>query len=362
MTRSSILKMFAIFAAAILISGIALAPARAKAAHLSMSLDIEQSFPQPPSAPQPAAAPVAPAPPLAATEAVSEPAAPSQPAALPTVLPAVSGDDDFDMPIHDSETIRKTFTMASGTAHKSLVVDNIFGSIEVTAIDGDQVQLVVNKTLRAESQSKLELARKEVTLDITDQPELLKLYVNGPFRCDCNDGCDGNRYHGDRDETYRVKMDFELQVPRNIDVELRTVNSGQIVVKGVTGEFLVRNVNGTVDMTDVAGSGTARSVNGHVKVSFREAPKENSAFGSVNGVIELSFPKNLSADFRFKTFNGGVYTDFPVTALPVRAVEEQHEGTKVIIRSDRYSGGRIGAGGPEIKVDTLNGDIRILSK
>ena len=277
-------------------------------------------------------------------------------------MPLANSDDDFDMPVHDQETIRKTYTMAAGNAHKSLIVDNIFGSIQVTAIDGDQVQLVVNKTLRAESQSKLDLARKEVTLDVTDQPDLLKLYVNGPFRCDCNDGCDGNRYHGDRDETYRVKMDFELQVPRNIDVELRTVNSGQIVVKGVTGEFLVRNVNGTVDMTDVAGSGTARSVNGHVKVAFREAPKENSSFGSINGVIELSFPKTLSADFRFKTFNGGVYTDFPVTALPVRAVEEQHEGSKVVIRSDRYSGGRIGAGGPEIKVDTLNGDIRILSK
>jgi hypothetical protein len=350
MTRASILKTFAIFAAAILISGVALAPARAKAPHMSISLEFE------PSSAQPTPAPVAaPAPAPAPTAPLAEPT----PAPQPAAQPILSG-DDFDLPVHDTETIRKTYTMAAGSAHKSLIVDNIFGSIDVTAIDGDQVQLVVNKTLRAESQSKLELARKEVTLDVTDQPDLLKLYVNGPFRCDCNGGCNG--YHGDRDEAYRVNMDFQLQVPRNIDVELRTVNSGHIDVKGVTGEFVVRNVNGTVDMTDIAGSGTARSVNGHVKVSFRESPKQNSGFGSVNGAIELSFPHTLAADFRFKTFNGGVYTDFPVTALPMRAAEEQHEGSKVVIRSDRYSGGRIGAGGPEIRVDTLNGDIRILSK
>jgi DUF4097 and DUF4098 domain-containing protein YvlB len=157
-------------------------------------------------------------------------------------------------------------------------------------------------------------------------------------------------------------MDFQIRVPRNIDLTLKTVNSGHIQVGDVSGEYSIHNVNGTIDMTDVAGSGVARSVNGHVRITFRENPRENSDFASVNGAIELYFQHNLSGDFRFKTFNGGVYTDFPVTALPVRAVQEQHEGSKLVFRADRYTGGRIGAGGPEIKIETLNGDIRILEK
>src|SRR5260370_5229621 len=155
-------------------------------------------------------------------------------------------DDDMDsgMPVRDQETIRKTFTI--GAAHKLLDVDNIFGSIEVVGGQTDQVQLVVNKTIRAESQERMEAAKKEVTLDITDQPDLLKFYVNGPFRCNCNcngDGCCGG-WHGDRG--YSVKMDFQLQVPRNIDLTLNTVNSGHVNVRDVIGNFTVHNVNGGV--------------------------------------------------------------------------------------------------------------------
>ena len=40
--------------------------------------------------------------------------------------------------------------------------------------------MVVNKTLRAESKDKMEETKEEVKLDITEQPDLLKLYVNGP--------------------------------------------------------------------------------------------------------------------------------------------------------------------------------------
>src|SRR6185437_382908 len=62
-------------------------------------------------------------------------------------------DDDDDsgssMNLHEQETIRKTFSLPA--AHKTLEVDNVFGSIVVTGGAGDQVQLVVEKTLRAES-------------------------------------------------------------------------------------------------------------------------------------------------------------------------------------------------------------------
>lgn len=269
-----------------------------------------------------------------------------------------SDDDDSDssMSLHEQETIRKTFALSA--AHKTLEVDNVFGSIVVTGSSGDQVQLVVDKTIRAESQERMEAAKKEVKLDITEQPDLLKLYVDGPFRCHCDDGCDG--WHGDRG--YNVKMDFTLQVPRNIDIKLRTVNSGRVQVKDVTGNFSVRNVNGGIEMVNVAGSGQARTVNGQVKVSFRENPRENSDFGTINGNVELNFVRGLAADFRFKTFNGNIYSDFEMTSLPSRPVQaDQHNG-HFRYRSDRFTGGRVGSGGPEIKADNLNGDIRVLER
>ena len=272
------------------------------------------------------------------------------------------GDDDSAMPVREQETIRKTFSM--GAAHKLLDIDNVFGSIEVVGGQSDQVQLVVNKSIRAESQERLDTAKKEVTLDITDQPDLLKFYVNGPFRCNCNcdgDGCCGGSRHGD--QGYVVKMDFQLQVPRSMDLKLRTVNSGRVSVRDVMGNFSVRNVNGGIEMQDVGGGkAQARTVNGGVKVIFRENPREAGDFGTINGPVELYFTRGLSADFRFKTMNGHIYTDFEMTSLPAQAAtSERHDG-KFIYHSDRYTGGRVGAGGMEIKADNLNGDIRVLER
>jgi hypothetical protein len=280
---------------------------------------------------------------------------------------ACASPDDTSFHTHDhngaelrereEETIRKTFSMNAAGARGSLEIDNVYGSIEVAGGPSNQVQLVVHRITRAESKDKLEDARKKVTLDITQEGDALRLYVNGPFRCRCQcEDCSGFR-----DEPgYIVTMDFELQIPRDMDIKLKTVNSRHIRVRNVTGSYVVRNVNGAIEMQDIAGSGNARTVNGPVQVAFRENPRANSEFATINGNVELRFQQNLSADFRFKTFNGGVYSDFVVTSLPVGAVQEERRGGKVIFRTDRFSGGRVGSGGPEIKLENLNGDIRIL--
>jgi len=261
--------------------------------------------------------------------------------------------DDRELNVRAEEKIEKSFPMPS--AHRTLEIDNVWGSIEVVGTASDQAKLTINKSIRAESKEKLEQARKDVTLDITQQADALKLYVNGPFRCDCHD-CNRSR----DDEGYIVKMDFQLQVPRDIDIKIKTVNEGRVSVRDINGAFLVRNVNGDIQIHNIAGSGTARTVNGPVKVSFRQNPREASDFQTVNGNIELQFARDLSADFRFKTFNGGIYSDFPVTAMPVAAMQQERRGGKVIFRADRYTSARIASGGPQIKVENLNGDIRIL--
>ncbi len=271
-----------------------------------------------------------------------------------TVSAKSRDDDDRYLGSRDEEKIQKSFTLPAA-GHKSLEIDNVWGSIEVVADTSDKVEMTVTRTNRAESKEKLEQAKKEVTLDITQEEGALKLYVNGPFRCQCDD-C----RHSRDDEGYRVKMDFKVHVPRDIDVKVKTVNEGRVVVKNTNGNFFVRNVNGDIEMENVAGSGTARTVNGPVIVSFRQNPHENSEFKTVNGNIELRFAHDLSADFRFKTFNGGIYSDFPVTTLPVHGIQEERRGGKMVYRADRFTGARVNSGGPEIQIENLNGDIRIL--
>jgi len=71
----------------------------------------------------------------------------------------IDSGDDSSFNVHEQEKIEKSFTMPAG--HRALEIDNIWGSIEVTGGSGDQVQLTVNKTLRAESKEQLEKELKK---------------------------------------------------------------------------------------------------------------------------------------------------------------------------------------------------------
>src|SRR6266404_5803298 len=165
--------------------------------------------------------------------------------------------EDGSFTEHEQEKIEKSFVMPASAGRRTLEIDNVWGSIEVVGTASDQAHVTVNKSIRAESKGKIERAKKEVTLDVTQQADALKLYVNGPFRCDCHD-CGRSR----DDDGYVVKMDFQVQVPRDIDVKVKTVNEGHVSVRDINGSFLVRNVNGDIQIRNIAGSGTARTVNG----------------------------------------------------------------------------------------------------
>ena len=262
-------------------------------------------------------------------------------------------------PVEQSETTRRTLEFA-GSGTRTIELDNVNGPVHVSGYDGRAVEMVANKTIHAESQDRVQAAQQDVKLDITDKSEVIRIYVDGPFRCSCPDGNDGFRSTGWRNSGYRVDFDFDLRVPREVKLRLRTIN-GETKVEKTVGDFEVRDVNGGITLTDVDGSGSAHTVNGGIKVSFLQNPKSASSFKTINGVIEVAFQPNLSADLQMKTFRGGLFTDFPTTVLPGTATVERKDG-KSVYRLNRFTRVRIGNGGPEIEFDGFNSDVRVLSR
>jgi hypothetical protein len=252
------------------------------------------------------------------------------------------------------EPIHRTFTN-----DKSLDVDNVEGTIQIIGDSGNSIRVEGEKVIRAADQRALDRAKREVTLDVNEKGGVAQLYVNGPFRSN-NHSREDHGFHLHFDEhDYEVSYNFTIHVPRDTELRLRTVN-GDVKTEQTNGKFDIHGVNGTVTMTAAAGSGTAKTVNGRVEVSFRENPKSASDFQSVNGVIEAAFPPNLSADLRFKTLNGSAYTDFEATALAQQdAGASRRNNGKFVYASNRRSSVRIGSGGPELNFETLNGDIHI---
>ncbi len=275
---------------------------------------------------------------------------------------AAGREDDRDMTSFKKEDILKTLKFADPAKPGELVVDNIFGPITVEGYAGKDVVLEAKKIVYARDENRARLAEEEVKLDISEKANTVELYVDGPFR---DTEAERREVRVHRDPGYKVYYGFTLKVPFKTNLVLSTVLDGDVGVRGVEGTFDVRNVNGKVRLNDIAGSGEAQTVNGGVTVVFRRQPDGACLFRTINGDVEVAFPGEPSADFRVKTMHGEVYSDFAVTDLPkappVRE-ERREKGGKYIYRSEGYYGVRAGKGGPEIKLDTLNGDILIAKR
>jgi hypothetical protein len=258
--------------------------------------------------------------------------------------------------VQEKDSIQRSFTF-SGNDARRLLVDNVSGFVHVTGYAGSSVQVSVVKRIQAVNDTAASEAKRDVKLDMNQQGNFVRLYVDGPFR-----NQNGTNYRGDDYYGYRVIFDMEVQVPFDTELVLKAIN-GPIEVKKTTGEFTVNGVNGGIDMQEVAGAGTVRTVNGPVKVTFTKNPAKATEFKSVNGNLDVYFQPGLNADLSFHTLNGGIYTDFDVVTRPGPAGSAENVNGKFLYRVDRRNmNGRTGSGGPELKFDTLNGSIRLRSK
>ncbi len=273
----------------------------------------------------------------------------------------VAHDDEDDWTVEETETKQYAYDVPAGPL--AVEIDNYVGAIRVEPGATGRVEATVVETVRAGSRQRLAQARSEVTLQAGPQAGGVRFYVDGPFRCRRNcQGCRdcGDCFCGDQwdDDVYEVAYEFTLRVPARTDLTLRTVNGGDIAVKGVEGVFQVRNVNGSVTLERVAGSGKATTVNGPVTVSLTRQPAESWKLTTVNGNVELELPASAGADLQVQTMNGEAWSDFQYSTLPPAPVERYERNGRRVFRSEG-SRLRLGAGGPLVAMETLNGDILV---
>jgi len=257
--------------------------------------------------------------------------------------------------LSEKEEIKKSFRL-SDSNHRQLVIDNMDGEINVVGYDGETIELVAHREIKAESNDKIGVAKQEVTLEIKEEKDKVIVYVDAPWR-----SRDGANYRGWHYYGYNVTYDFDLKVPRKTSLYLKTINRGKVIVENVEGDFEINNVNGGIEMTNINGPALVRTVNGPIKVSFTKNPGSGCSFKTVNGKIEVVLQDGLNADLRFKTFNGKVYTDYDVVALAQEnAAKEEERRTRYVYRRNSSYSVRVGKGGPEFSFDTLNGSIYVL--
>jgi hypothetical protein len=260
--------------------------------------------------------------------------------------------------------ISKEFSLqkASGGV---LALYNLNGSLNVEGYSGDKVLIEVDERLTADDSEKLEIGKKEFKLGFDTIADSIIVYIAEPFDTRPCRNCDRwerrGRY-GDRDEIpYDFDLVFTVKVPYHMNLDISTVNKGDIKVEGVSGALHVNNVNGKITIKDAKGDTWAHTINGDLTVSYLDAPPDNSEFYTLNGKLSVTFPPSLSADLQFKSWNGSFFTDFPKwEVLPVKVTKNTKKkggGTEYQLIIDKQI--RIGEGGKLFKFETMNGNIYI---
>jgi hypothetical protein len=159
------------------------------------------------------------------------------------------------------------------------------------------------------------------------------------------------------------RVDLEIQVPVRTNLEVRTVNGGQIVIEGIEGDIEANNVNGSVTLTSVAGAVVAHTVNGKILVTMTRVTAEKPmAFTSLNGAVDVTLPPSVKANVKMRSDQGDVFTDFAVQTKPAPSAtveDTRKSGGRYRIDVDKSIYGTVNGGGPEFEFRTFNGHIYV---
>lgn len=264
-----------------------------------------------------------------------------------------------DRPIHRESTASVVLRFEAA-GPRTVDLRTISGSIRLTTDNRDDVRLTLTRRTDAEREDDVPAADRDVRLETSTRGATVSAMVRDRDQM-CGESTFGRRDSWWKRPRYQVRVDLTAVVPAGTRVRLCTINGEAVEATGELGEFDVSNVNGRIELDGVRGSGRATTVNGPVRVTFAESPRDASEFQTVNGDVTVTFPNDLAANLRLKTFHGDLLTDFDVQTVPAQPqpIRSDPNG-RVRYRSGGFTTVRAGGGGPDLTFDTLNGDVRIL--
>lgn len=220
----------------------------------------------------------------------------------------------------------------------TIELKGVNGAIMAQGASSGEVEVTAHKTARRSDPNSVQIQVVEHPGGVT----ICAVYpdVNGQ-KNECKPGSGGRMNTRDND----VNVQFTARVPAGVKFVGRTVN-GNVEGRSLGSDVEATTVNGNVKVQTSGTVTVAKTVNGSVNADAGAANWAHGAeFASVNGSVAVALPGNANADVHGSTVNGSVQSDFPL----------QVSGKFV----GRNINGRLGNGGPELKLSTVNGSITL---
>lgn len=143
-----------------------------------------------------------------------------------------------------------------------------------------------------------------------------------------------------------VAVDYEIRLPREVDIKKLEVVNGNVTISGVEGDVNVTTINGKIHIEDVEGSLETNAVNGETEIILTRFEGEHLNASSANGPIMVKIHEDFDADVQIDTVHGAISTD---ESYGLRVEKNPIVGMK--------ARGRIGDGENRIKLESVNGPI-----
>ena len=225
------------------------------------------------------------------------------------------------------------------TSGQTIEIKGINGDVRATASSSGEAAVTAARTARRSNPADVRIEVVPHAGGVT----ICAVYPDVPGREPnrCEPGREGRSHTRDNDTV----VHFDVRVPYGVGFIGRTVN-GEINAESLQGDAEAHTVNGSVRLT-TTGSALANTVNGSMNVTMGRADWPNGAsFKTVNGGITLTLPSAIDAELRADTVNGSIAADFPITVVGQLSRRRLH--------------GRIGNGGRELNLSTVNGSIKLM--
>ena len=154
-------------------------------------------------------------------------------------------------------------------------------------------------------------------------------------------------------------LNLRIKVPYRTDMSLDSYRSGYIKAKNVAGVIDTHSEHNDISLLDIAGSATAFSRNGCLKIVFEEVAEDARLdFESYNGWIDLSLPESTAVSTAIAS--GASST---MTAFTIDPAEGSDRPDSILTRIgknvDEYQFGKINGGGIPLRLENRNGQIKI---
>jgi hypothetical protein len=165
-------------------------------------------------------------------------------------------------------------------------------------------------------------------------------------------------------DNWSTRIEVVVEVPSTINMKVKTYNDGDLDVSSITGTVELINYNGAITATSISGTVIAETYNGDIKIAYDKlTPDTPLSYANYNGDIDLSFPAGLKASFKMKTKQGEIYSGFDAQVQKSAPVTNTETKTGVYkVKIDDWVKINVNGGGPEISIQTYNGDIYLRKK